>query len=46
MSASQKAEQELDSYFADNHHKFTQSVKHPPVSKHFKTIIFTDHPNS
>lgn len=46
MSASQKAEKELDSYFIDNHHKFTQSEKAPPISKYFKTIIFTDHPNS
>lgn len=46
MSAKQRAEKELDEYFTDNHHKFTQSEKAPHTSKYFKTIIFTDHPNS
>ena len=46
MSAKQRAEQELDEYFFDAHHKFTQTEKSPPTSKHFKTIIFSEHPNS
>jgi hypothetical protein len=46
MSAKQKAELELDNYFSENHHRFTQSEKAPPVSKYFKTIVFSDHPNS
>lgn len=46
MSTAQKADKELDDYFFNAHHRFTQTEPTPALSKHFKNVVFDKHPNS